>query len=119
MVYTEHEHQMRLVAWFRSTYKGVRIFAIPNGGHRHKVVAAQLKREGVTAGVPDLYIPAWKLWVEMKTETGRLSPAQKEWKEYLEGVGDCYIIGMGYDDAVLKIKLMADETKIPAGPLGG
>ena len=29
---SEHLEQREFVRWFRQTYKGVRIFAIPNGG---------------------------------------------------------------------------------------
>jgi hypothetical protein len=36
--------------------------------------------EGVSPGVPDLFIPDWLLWVEMKREKGgRVSPEQKDW----------------------------------------
>ena len=33
---TEHEEQRELVRWFRQTWPGVRIHAIPNGGARSK-----------------------------------------------------------------------------------
>ena len=59
---TEHEEQRELVRWFRQGYKGVRIFAIPNGGARSIATAGRLKVEGVSPGVPDLFIPAWRLW---------------------------------------------------------
>lgn len=32
-------------------------FHVPNGGHRHIAVAAQLKQQGVKSGVPDILIP--------------------------------------------------------------
>jgi hypothetical protein len=95
---SEHVEQREIVAWFRKTYPGVRIFAIPNGGHRHKLTAARLKVEGVTAGVPDLFIPAWRLWVEVKTPTGRLSPAQRDWLTYLEGIGYRCLVAYGLQD---------------------
>lgn len=33
------------------------IYHVPNGGHRHKLVAVKLKEQGVKAGVPDLVLP--------------------------------------------------------------
>lgn len=105
---TEHEEQRELVSWFRRTYPGVLIFAIPNGGARSRTTAARLKVEGVVAGVPDLYIPAWRTWVEMKTETGRVSDVQREVIEYLRSIGDRVIIGYGLDDAVAQLE-RADE----------
>lgn len=97
---SEHVEQREFVSWFRKTYRPVRIFAIPNGGKRGKVEAMRLKVEGVSAGVPDLYIPEWKLWIEMKKiKDGKLSPAQKEWRDYLLGIGDNWILGEGFEDA--------------------
>ena len=73
----------------------IRIFAIPNGGARHPAVAYKLKAEGVLRGVPDLYIPEWKLWIEMKRiKGGVLSDDQKDWIEYLESVGDHVRVGV-------------------------
>lgn len=97
---SEHVEQREFVSWFRKTYRPVRIFAIPNGGKRGKVEAMRLKVEGVSAGVPDLYIPEWRLWVEMKKESGgKLSPVQKDWKVYLDSIGDAWILGEGFEDA--------------------
>jgi len=67
---TEHEEQREFVAWFRRQYAGVRIFAIPNGGSRSQREGGRFKLEGVSAGVPDLYIPAWRTWIEMKRQKG-------------------------------------------------
>ena len=73
----EHFEQRELVKWFRQTFKGVRIFAIPNGGIRSLSTAAKLKAEGVSSGVPDLCVPEWRLWIEMKrVKGGSLSAEQ-------------------------------------------
>ncbi len=81
---TEHQEQVDFVKWFRVAYPEVLIFAIPNGGYRSRVTASRLKAEGVVKGIPDLYIPAWNLWVEMKrTKGGSVSADQKSMMEYL------------------------------------
>ncbi|CAB4202621.1 VRR-NUC domain containing protein [uncultured Caudovirales phage] len=109
---TEHEEQRELVRWFRQTYKGVRIFAIPNGGARSPATAGRLKAEGVSSGVPDLFIPAWKLWIEMKrTKGGSLSAEQKDWIAYLESVRFWCIVGKGADDAKVQIQAFFNEGK--------
>lgn len=98
---TEHQEQREFVSWFRKTYPGVRIFAIPNGGRRSKTEALRLKLEGVSPGVPDLFVPAWSLWVEMKRQKGgRVDPDQKDWHSYLVGIGDNVIICKGCQDAI-------------------
>jgi len=102
---TEHEEQRELVRWFRQTYKEVLIFAIPNGGARSPATAGRLKAEGVSAGVPDLFIPAWHLWIEMKrTKGGSVSAEQKEWIKYLEYVGYCVKVCKGAEDAKRQIQ---------------
>lgn len=100
---SEHVEQREFVEWFRSQYPDLWIFAIPNGGKRGIREAARLKAEGVTAGVPDLYCPAVKLWIEMKRQKGsRTSKEQKDWIVYLAGIGHTAIIAYGYADAVEK-----------------
>ena len=102
---SEHLEQVRLVSWFRRSYPGARIFAIPNGGGRSMAQGAALKAEGVTAGVPDLFVPAWSLWIEMKKATGGVvSPVQKDWIAYLEGIGHQVIVGRGFEDAKRQIE---------------
>jgi len=101
---SEHEEQREFVRWFRLAHRGVRIFAIPNGGKRSKREAGRLKAEGVSSGVPDLYVPAWKLWIEMKKEKGGvLSPTQKDWRDYLVGIGDTWIVARGHADAIEQV----------------
>ena len=102
---TEHEEQRNLVRWFRQTYGlvtrgGVRIFAIPNGSQRSRTTGARLKAEGVSAGVPDLFVPAWCLWVEMKrAEGGSVSAEQRDWHAYLRSVGHTVLVCRGFSHA--------------------
>ena len=98
---TEDQEQAAFVAWFRATWPEVRIFAIPNGGRRAMKTAKMLKATGVLKGVPDLYVPGWNLWIEMKrAKGGKLSPEQKSMLAYLEN--ECLhnvIVGHGFEDA--------------------
>lgn len=112
VVPSEHFEQRELVRWFRQTWPGVRIHAIPNGGARSKATAGRLKAEGVASGVPDLFIPAWRLWVEMKrVKGGSLSAEQKDWIAYLEGCGYQCVVGKGAEDAKAKISAFFDQHK--------
>jgi len=99
-VTSEHDEQVGFVIWFRSRFPGVLILAVPNGGKRHPATARKLKAEGVVPGVPDLFVPEWSLWVEMKrAKGGRLSPDQREVIAYLESIGHSVIVGHGAEDA--------------------
>lgn len=68
------------------------VFAIPNGGNRDAATGAILKREGVVAGVPDLFLPFSAggyggLFIEVKAPGGVVSPAQKDMIQRLRGSG--------------------------------
>ena len=103
---TEDQEQMLFVQWWRRN-REERIFAIPNGSLRHPAVAMKLKCGGVSAGVPDLFVPALHLWIEMKKQQGgRLSPVQKDWIAYLTSIGDTVIVGFGWEDAVAKLQIL-------------
>ena len=102
---TEHEEQRELVRWFRQTWPGVLIFAIPNGGQRSAATAGRMKAEGVVPGVPDLFVPACALWIEMKrAKGGVVSPEQKRMIKSLESVGYCVLVCRGADDAKAQIE---------------
>jgi hypothetical protein len=61
-------------------YKVAPVFAPPNGGLRQGISGAFLRAEGARSGIPDLICPLFGgLYIEVKTETGRLSENQKEW----------------------------------------
>jgi hypothetical protein len=106
-VKTEHEEQREFVSWFRKNNPGVLIFAIPNGEKRGKAAAMRLKVEGVVSGIPDLFIPSWRTWLEMKREKdGRVSASQKEIAAYLQHIGHTVFVAYGKDQAIQYIKDM-------------
>ena len=106
---TEHEEQRDFVRWWRRNHQE-EIWAIPNGGQRNKAVAAKLKLEGVTRGVPDLFIPALKVWVEMKRQKGgTLSKEQKQKREYLQACGYRVLVTKGSIDAQNQIQALIEE----------
>jgi hypothetical protein len=104
VVPSEHIEQREFVRWFRKTYPGVRIFAIPNGGSRNIATANRLKAEGVSSGVPDLFVPAMRLWIEMKrVKGGAVSAEQRDWMAYLEASGYTCIVCRGAEDAKAQV----------------
>jgi len=87
---SEAQEQIALVEWCEWAH--VPIFHIPNGGSRNKIEAANLKRQGVKAGVPDLFVPIAKsgfhgLFIEMKYGKNTLTHYQKIWLEELRDNG--------------------------------
>lgn len=96
---TEHQIQSAIVEWanFTKIPKGVTfigeyLIAIPNGGYRNKKEAAILKKEGVTAGVSDMFLALPNkvyngLWIECKSMGGRVSNYQLEWMDKMKKEG--------------------------------
>jgi len=79
----EHNNQVTLVMWVRAFKPDLLLVSIPNGGHRKAAEAIRLKSEGVVAGMPDLMLLEASggfhgLFIEMKTEVGKLSKKQIE-----------------------------------------
>jgi len=109
---SEHIEQSLFVQWFRRSYPNVLIFAIPNGGARSKATAGKLKVEGVVPGIPDLFIPEWHLWVEMKrTKGGIVSNEQFGMIDYLQSVGYRVIVGKGAENAKAQILEFLNEER--------
>lgn len=103
---TEHAEQVALINWFRLQHKqyATYLFAIPNGGVRNIGTAVKLKKEGVLAGVPDLFlmIPMngyHGLWIEMKAKGGRVSDSQKEFMGAATLMGYPAVVCFGFDEA--------------------
>lgn len=107
---SEHDEQVALFEWAYLAQgrwpELAMLYAIPNGGHRHKAVAAKMKAEGVKAGVLDICLPVPRgqyhgLYVEMKKQKGgRLSDAQKWWKNMLLSQGYQVKVCHGADQGI-------------------
>lgn len=96
---SEHIEQREFVSWFRKNHDTL-LMAIPNGGKRGAATAAKLQLEGVCKGVPDLFIPEYGLWIEMKrTAGGVLGREQKQVMEELERCGYTCRVAHGDNEA--------------------
>ena len=97
---SEHGQQTVFVNKFERIWPEVFIHSIPNGGRRSGAEGAWLKAEGMRPGVPDLFVPEWKLYIEMKKAGGTVSPAQKAVHKILVRAGYIVVVCYGCDDAL-------------------
>lgn len=106
---TEHAQQVAVFVWAALNFERFpdlrMMFAIPNGGERNKIVAANLKAEGVRKHVPDICLPvprgAWHgLFIEMKKIGGVLHPGQAEYLVQLRAQGFGACVCWGWEAAV-------------------
>lgn len=80
------------------------LYHIPNGGSRNKLEGANLKRQGVKAGVPDvcLPVPSGKyhgLYIEMKYGKNKPTEQQKQWLKELSVQGYATAVCYSWEDA--------------------
>ncbi len=97
MRHLEAQSQRALIKWWACAHNsfGVKehlLVSFPNGGRRGKIEASLMKLEGCRAGAPDLILLAPRahyhgMAIELKTETGKLSPKQKEFMNDLAEQG--------------------------------
>lgn len=76
-------------------------FHVPNGGGRSRTEAGIFKGLGVRAGVPDLVLmlPGGRTaFIEIKAPQGRMSQAQKTFKNTAETMGFPFIEARGVDE---------------------
>lgn len=86
------------------------LFAVPNGGSRHKIEAANMKRQGVKAGVVDVILQIPKkgfasLCLEFKTKTGRQSKEQREYQRQVEMAGSKYVVVRSVEEAIGEMRM--------------
>lgn len=96
--------------------KHIPIFHIPNGGSRNVREAANLKRQGVVAGVPDLCIPLVRggfcgLYIEMKRNAkSTVTVEQRKWINRLNEEGYLAVICCGADAAICQILCYLEQS---------
>jgi hypothetical protein len=104
----EHPEQAAFVQWFHLTYPAVLIHSVPNGAHLSISQALKLAAEGLVSGIPDLHVPEWDLWIEMKRPRGgRLSVEQEEVIRHLRAIGQTVIVAKGWEDAAQQVRELA------------
>lgn len=106
MKYEEHEYQAQVVSWFNLQYpmfQGL-LYCIPNGQNVGPVAGKRLRRMGLVAGVPDLFLSIARqdkhgLYIEMKSAKGRLMPHQAELHARLREQGYEVMVCKSFDAA--------------------
>lgn len=92
------------------------IFSIPNGGYRKIRTGIRLKQTGLKPGIPDIFLPVARhsyhgLFIEMKSEKGRVRKNQKAWHDILTNQGYKVEVCRGCDQAVKVIQEYLEKPK--------
>lgn len=110
----EGKEQESFFTWLRLQYPEAydHAFHPPNGGHRNKIVASKLKRQGAKPGVPDIFIDLPRGGYHgfraehkaAKPHTSAVSEKQKEWIERLSCAGYYAVVTVGLDQLMDEVK---------------
>jgi len=126
----EHQIQVGVFEWIdyqKEVFPPLKnAFAIPNGGSRNEMEAANLRKEGVRAGVWDMFIAYPKrgfhgLFIEHKTAKGKLTKdtpiyfektnliryvreGQETWEERFKMAGYCIKVSRSVNESIDFIK---------------
>lgn len=107
---SEQEAVIAACGWMEARHPELKLlYHCPNGGSRNRIEAANLKRQGVKAGVPDLHLPVPKgvyagLFIEMKYDKGRLQESQVEWLQLVANYKNFAAVCYGQEAALKIIK---------------
>lgn len=115
---SEFQIQKTFFEWLTIALPRVRelTFAIPNGGSRHKIEAINLKRSGVTPGVPDIFCGIENddyggLFIEFKAGSNKPTKEQKAMMAKLESEGYCCKVFWDWEAAKLFLIQYLKGTK--------
>lgn len=90
--FSENALHMHACQWLRKEIKGLLIFHVPNGEHRHIAVAKKLQRMGVLPGVADFlcFTPTRKIAIELKDKDGTQKENQEKFEKTWKKLGGEY-----------------------------
>lgn len=103
---TEQERVINWATFYAKDFPELDLlYHVPNGGSRNQLEAANLKRQGVKAGVPDLVLPVPRqqfhgLYVEMKWGKNTTTDKQDWWLEQLQQQGYKTAVCWSADEAM-------------------
>lgn len=109
----EDQLQFACAQHLRAT--GVMFFHTPNEAKRNPIEASRLTALGLTPGVPDLCIlleGARTLWIELKTDKGKVSKHQENWakKATRRGHQVHCLVAASQADAVLQLQAILKQN---------
>ena len=105
--------QAKVIAWARANERNYpflwMLHSSLNGLKRTKNAQGKAKAQGMLSGVPDLFLPVPRknfhgLYIEMKSEKGRVSVSQSRFLSVTNELGYQSIVCYSSEDAIEKIK---------------
>ncbi len=121
----EYREQCKVARYLSEQWPDLLWTASAGGMRTTAGTGAKMKAAGYRAGCPDIMIFRQKVFesdcssvkynglhIEMKSEAGSQSPAQKEWQKKAEAAGYNYSVCRGYAEAVGVIEAYLEIEKV-------
>lgn len=107
MLFLESRTQQAIIKYSKLSH--IDVFSIPNGADVSAVNRTRLKGEGLLPGVPDLFFPIANkgfhgLFMEVKSNKGKLSKEQKTVMKKLTENGYKCVVVFSLDNAIKEIE---------------
>ena len=123
MKHIESAHQAQVVEWSRWAYKTGKypllnmLHCSLNGVKLSGTQAKIAKGQGMLSGVPDLFLPVPRqsfhgLYIEMKSEKGRLTENQQWFLTNAESVGYKTVVCYNAKEAIAAIQAYYEQQKV-------
>ena len=123
MKHLESIQQAQVIEWSRWAYKTGKypllnmLHCSLNGVKLSGTQARIAKNQGMLSGVPDLFLPVPKngyhgLFIEMKSEKGRLTENQQWFLTNAESVGYKTVVCYGSKEAIAAIQAYYEQQKV-------
>ena len=110
----EARQQAAIVEFIRAVAPDLLVFHPANGGWRSTAEGARFKWLGVVAGIPDLVVVARNgasYFIEVKTERGNLSEAQRAIRDRLMAMRVPYTVARSIDDVRRAFSIWGIKTR--------
>ncbi len=108
--YNESETQKRVVHWLRQRPEWM-VLRLENAAKRSMGAAARDKAMGMCTGAPDLILLYRNrlVWLELKSDKGKLSAEQRQCHAELRARAQTVIVGYGYDQTIAAMGALEHE----------
>ena len=112
---SENKIQIAILAYLRAVlHKSAIVLHIPNEGQRSKATSGLLSQLGLLPGAADLLVIApgpLTFFIECKTDIGRISEEQFEFRDACIGLSVPYFIARSIDDVQAALADLNIKTK--------
>lgn len=108
---SEDIEQKTLIRWVSLKHPKIKdlLFHVPNEGKRSPIRGLEMRRMGMRAGIPDLFLSVPRgtyhgMYIELKSLSGKLTPQQQKYLDRFNQEGYLAVCCYGWEEAAKSIE---------------